>query len=150
MFPTFSITKFNFVFRFINKKKKCSSFFFFFYLHIWFLNNLNRHCQRLQWLFRFYFLQVPLFFLIFYHWLSLSSYLLWLSSIHNLRITYPWVDVIRDSKVFDDCLLPATDLKISNKRLCAWTGYLRKDIGKASFYLFWLVSKKFLFFKKKK
>ena len=78
--------------------------YIYIYILIWFLNNLNKYYQKLQQLFRFYLLQVTLSFLLFsfvYHWLSLSSYLPWLPSIYSLS-TYPWVNVIWDSKVFDD------------------------------------------------
>ena len=40
-----------------------------------------------------------------YCWLSLNSYLPWLPSIHSLRSTYLWVNVIRDLRVFDSGLL---------------------------------------------
>ena len=53
-------------------------------------------------------------------------------SICNLRSTNPWVNVIRDSRVFDDGLLPIFDFEISNRRICTWTGYLKKDISKNS------------------
>ena len=68
--------------------------------------------RRLQDLFfnlRFIFLMTPLGknprAATIYHWLSLNSYLSWLPSIHSLRSTYLWVNVIRDLRVFDSCLL---------------------------------------------
>ena len=70
-------------------------------------------------------------------------------SIHSLRSTYFWMNVIRNSRMFDSCLLPVADLKFSKNRVFAWTDYLRKNIGKRSFSLFWLAIKHkllFLFF----
>ena len=66
------------------------------------------------------------FVFFYYHWLSLSSYLLWSPSIHNLRRTYPWVNVIRDSRVFDGGLLSMVDFKISKRfvlELTPWKEY---------------------------
>ena len=78
-----------------------SSSFFFFYFQIWFLNNLNRLCQRLQQLFRFYLLQVHLSFIFFifcntYHvfvvWKVLIHGWLWLGIQGCLTVAYyPWL-----------------------------------------------------------
>ena len=144
-FPLFQLLN-SILFFVLSTKKKMLFFFLLLLLSYLVSKQFKQTLSKAPMAFQVLSFASSFLFIYFYHWLSLSSYLLWLSSIHNLRITYPWVDVIRNSKVFDDCLLPTTNLKISNKRLCAWTGCLRKDIGKASFYLFWHVSKKFLCF----
>ena len=134
----------------LSKKKKMLFFFLLLLLSYLVSKQFKQTLSKAPMAFQVLSFASSFLFIYFYHWLSLSSYLLWLSSIHNLRITYPWVDVIRDSKVFDDCLLLAIDLKISNKRPCAWTSCLRKDIGKASFYFVLACFQKFSLFLKKK
>ena len=91
--------------------------------------------------------------LIAYQVLSFASssffyflYIMAAKYIYNLRITYPWMNINKNSRMFDGCLLLVTDLEISNKRLCAWTGCIRKDIGKASFLLVLVCFQKFYLF----
>ena len=104
---------FSFSHSFSNWRHSTSSFFLLLLLS----DLVYKQCQRLQWLFRFYLLQVFFFFFFFftfvYHWLSLSSYL------HSCQafivwgaLTFGWMWL-----GIEGCLT----LKFQPKKVCAWT-----------------------------
>ena len=96
-------------------------------------------------------LWVPLFFFFFF--LIFIINFLWVLTYHGYQVfiawgvlSFGWMWLIRDLRVFNSYLLPVADLEISKRRVCAWTAYSRKDIGNGSFFLFWLTIKHKLFF----